>query len=138
MRTFARIGLILAVLFVIDSFVYLALQKDKQGFVLILFVGLGFGYMALYSWTSVRKAKRQAAAEEGLGEPHVGPTIWPLVFAVSAVIITIGILVSPIILVLGGIVFVAAAVGWITAARKQWQHVEGHDAGDHAATTAEH
>jgi len=140
MGTFSRIGLILGALFVIDSFVYLALQHDKQGFTLILFAGLGFAYLGLYALLSVRKARRQAAAEgEELGEPHIGPTIWPFVFAVSAVVITIGILVTPVILVLGGILFVVAAVGWIAAARRQW-HVEGHDGGDHGtpAPTVEH
>jgi hypothetical protein len=137
MSTFSRIGLIIGVLFVIDSFVYLALQNDKQGFVLILFAGVGFAYFGLYTLLSVRKAKREVAAEEGSGEPHVGPTIWPLVFAVSAVVMVVGILVTPVILVLGGILFVAAAVGWISAARKQW-HVDGHDAGDHAPSAAGH
>jgi hypothetical protein len=141
MSTLARLGLILGVLFVIDSAVYLAVQNDKQGFVLILFAGLGFAYFGCYALLSVRKAKRQTAAEEGLGEPHVGPTIWPLVFAVSAVVMAVGILVTPVILVIGGILFVVAAVGWISAARKQWHHVDGHgagDAGEHAASTAEH
>jgi len=137
MRTFARLGLILGVLFVIDSVVYLALQKDKQGFVLILFVGVGFAYLGLYALLSVRRARRSTTAEEGLGEPHVGPTIWPLVFAVSAVVMTIGILVTPVILVIGGILFVAAAVGWISAARKQW-HPRDHGAGEHAPSAAEH
>ena len=137
MSTFARIGLIIGALFVIDSVVYLSLQHDKQGFVLILFAGLGFAYLGCYALLAVRKAKRQTQAEEGVGEPHVGPTIWPLVFAVSAVVMVVGILVTPVILVIGGILFVVAAVGWITAARKQW-HVEGHEAGEHAPSAAEH
>jgi cobalamin synthase len=134
--TFSRIGLILGVLFLIDSFVYLGLQSNKQGFVLILFTGVGFAYLGCYALLAVRKARHEAA-EEGLGEPHVGPTIWPLVFAVSAVVMVVGILVTPVILVIGGILFVVAAVGWISAARKQW-HVEGHDSGEHASSTAEH
>jgi len=141
MSTFSRIGLILGVLFIIDSVVYLALQSDEQGFALILFTGIGFAYLGCYSLLAVRKARRQAAAEEGPGEPHIGPTIWPLVFAVSAVVMVVGILVTPVILVIGGILFVVAAVGWISAARKQWRHVDGHDghdAGEHAASTAEH
>ena len=67
----------------------------------------------------------------------MGPTIWPLVFAVSAVVIAVGILVTPVILVIGGILFVVAAVGWITAARRQW-HVEGHEPGEHAPSAVEH
>jgi len=136
MSTFGRLGLILGLLFVIDSFVYLALQNDKQGWVLIMFAGLGFAYLGCYALLAVRRAKRETAAEE-LGEPHVGPTIWPLVFAVSAVVIAVGILVTPVILVIGGILFVVAAVGWITAARRQW-HVEGHEPGEHAPSAAEH
>jgi cobalamin synthase len=137
MSVFSRLGLIMGALFVVDSFVYWALQSDKQGFALILFAGLGLIYLGVYALLAVRKAGRPAAGEEGPGEPHIGPTIWPLVFAVSAVVMVIGILVTPAILVVGAILFVAAAIGWILAARRQW-HAGGHGEEEHASSTTGH
>jgi energy-converting hydrogenase Eha subunit C len=62
------------------------------------------------------EAKR--ANEEGEGEDelvHVSPTIWPLGFAVAAVVLALGIIVAPWFFVLGGILFVASAAGWLKA-----------------------
>ena len=53
-----------------------------------------------------RREARAPTAEEA--EVHVGPTIWPFGFAIAAVLIALGLVVSPWILILGAIAFVAA------------------------------
>jgi hypothetical protein len=63
------------------------------------------------------------------GEPHVGPTIWPLVFALSMVPLVVGALGSRWLLVVGGAVFVVAGVGWLLDVQRQWQtHYGGQGA----------
>ena len=46
-------------------------------------------------------------------EVHVGPTIWPFGFAIAAVIIALGLIVTPWLLILGAIAFALAAAGWL-------------------------
>lgn len=60
------------------------------------------------------------------GEPHVGPTIWPLVFALSMVPMVVGAVGSRWVLVVGAIVFVGAGAGWLLDVQRQWQHHYSH------------
>jgi hypothetical protein len=66
-------------------------------------------------------------------EPHVGPTIWPLVFAVSAIGLVIGAVSVRWALVPGAILFVLASVGWVLDVHRQWRHhaagLSGHGSG---------
>ena len=120
-----RLGLVLFVVFIADAIVYRALQHEYIGTTLIAMTGVGFGFIALYSLTAVRKAKRQEHVPHG-EEPHVRGTIWPAVFALSAIGFTLGVLVTPWLLVVGGALFIAAAAGWTAETRRQWK-------GGHAA-----
>jgi hypothetical protein len=116
-----RLGLVLFVLFVADAVVYWALQKPEYiGTTMIAMTGVGFCFIALYAFTAVRKARRQEQMPVS-GEPHVRGTIWPAVFALSAVGFTLGVLVTPWLLIVGGALFVAAAAGWATETRRQWK-----------------
>jgi len=70
------------------------------------------------------------AADE---EPHVGPTIWPLVFAVSAIGLVLGAVAVRWALLPGAILFVLASVGWVLDVHRQWHHhaagLSGHGSG---------
>jgi hypothetical protein len=116
--------------------------------VLLLIAGSGFAYVGLYAWRAVRaadRAARDAVAEpavrapvsvdsEGAGAPvhegagaqveEVRPTIWPLVFALAGAGIIAGILASHWILLIGGLLTVAAAAGWFreVLAQRQAHH----------------
>jgi hypothetical protein len=115
-----RLGLVLAVLFIADAIVYWYLQKPEYiGTTMIAMTGVGFGFIALYAFTAVRKARRQEHVPVA-GEAHVRGTIWPAVFALSAVGFTLGVLVTPWLLIVGGALFVAAAAGWAVETRRQW------------------
>jgi hypothetical protein len=71
-------------------------------------------------------AKREAAAEgEAHAEPEVLPTIWPLVFSLSAVLLMLGVIVTPWLFVLGGVVFLLAAAGWVREVTRARAHPEG-------------
>jgi hypothetical protein len=66
-------------------------------------------------------------------EPHVGPTIWPLVFAVSAMGLVVGAVAVRWALIPGAILFVLASVGWVLDVHRQWHHhaagLSGHGSG---------
>jgi hypothetical protein len=131
---FARLCLVLGGLFAIDAVVFWWLQEEEVGTALLAMTACGFAFLGLYAGASLRKARRtEEPAEEE--EPHVGPTIWPAVFALSAVGLALGILVAPWLLVVGGALFAAAGIGWTAETRRQWRHDEGH--GATAATHAE-
>jgi Cytochrome c oxidase subunit IV len=51
--------------------------------------------------------------EEHEGLVHVGPTIWPFAFAVSGVVLALGLIVTGWILIPGAIAFAASAAGWL-------------------------
>lgn len=126
MNVVSRLGLVLFVAFGADSVVYWYTQHEHEAFSLLMMTAVGFGILGLYAALSLRAARggtgEAAAAEEE--EPHIGPTIWPFVFAISAALITVGLLAVRWVLVPGALVFAAAAVGWIREARMQWRHPE--------------
>jgi hypothetical protein len=131
MTVFARLCLLLAALFAVDVAVYWYLQHEHVGTSLLAMTAIGFGFLGLYAGTALRKARREAEPVEE-EEPHVGPTIWPAVFALSAVGLALGILVSPWLLVVGAALFAAAGLGWTAETRRQWKP-EGH-----GGTAADH
>jgi hypothetical protein len=74
-----------------------------------------------------------AAETASDAEPHVGPTIWPLVFAVSAIGLVLGAVAVRWALLPGAILFVLASVGWVLDVHRQWHHhaagLSGHGSG---------
>jgi hypothetical protein len=74
-----------------------------------------------------------AAETAADAEPHVGPTIWPLVFAVSAIGLVLGAVAVRWALLAGAILFVLAGVGWVLDVHRQWHHhaagLSGHGSG---------
>ena len=132
MTVFARLCLVLGGLFAVDAVVFWVVQQEHVGTSLLAMTAVGFAFLGLYAGSALRKARRQKEpAEEG--EPHVGPTIWPAVFALSAVGLALGIVVAPWLLIVGGLLFAAAGIGWTADTRRQWRHAgDGEAALDHA------
>ena len=125
MNLIYRLGLVLLVIFGADSVVYWYTQHEHEGFALLMMTAVGFGILGLYATLSLRAARRGSGEGTEAGEeeePHVGPTIWPFVFSISAALITVGLLAMHWVLVPGALVFAAAAIGWIREARMQWRH----------------
>lgn len=132
MNVYARIGLWMGVFFVVDGAVYAYTGHEWEGFPLLLMTAGGLVLVALYARRRFRRALRPAEADgPEPGEPHVGPTIWPFVFAISAIGVTVGLLAAKWVLVLGAVVFAAAAVGWFRDIRGQWAHDAGALYGGH-------
>ncbi len=133
MRPMARTMVWLAVFLLVDSAVYMATSYEWTGGLLIASTAIAFAYVALVLRGAVRRAanEAEAAPSEQVGAvelDHVGPTIWPAGFAVAAMILVSGAVVARWLLIPGGIVFVAAAVGWARDIRHQHAHHPEADA----------
>jgi Cytochrome c oxidase subunit IV len=133
-RVYARIALLLGAYLLAGGLIYGGTSKERIGLVLLLVAGSGFTYVGLYTRRAVRasdRAARDAAGGEpgtqvgtepgspGAQAPPVGPqieevrpTIWPLVFSLAGAGLVAGILTSHWVLLVGGLLAVAAAAGW--------------------------
>jgi uncharacterized ion transporter superfamily protein YfcC len=139
---YARIALLLGGFLLSAGLVYGLTGYEWRGVVLLLIAGGGFAYVGLYARRVVRagdRASREAPKPEpGAPKPEPGapapagpatgpagpapaeahvteevrPTIWPLVFSLAGAGIVAGVLANHWILVVGGLLAVAAAVGW--------------------------
>ena len=95
MRMFGRIGLVFGLFFVIVGAIYGITSKEYEGFPLLLMTAGGFTLLAVWALWMFRRARREAdAGGEEAGEPHVGPTIWPLVLSLSAIAFVLGLLAA--------------------------------------------
>jgi hypothetical protein len=144
-RLYARIALLLGSFLTVAGLVYGVTAYEWRGFVLLLVAGGGFAYLGLYARRTVKAADRAAleagsepgplppagpeelAAQPPAASPpaeEVRPTIWPLVFSLAGAGIVAGILANHWILLLGGVLAVAAAAGWFmeVLAQRQEHH----------------
>jgi Cytochrome c oxidase subunit IV len=140
-----RIALALALFMAVAGTVYASTAREWRGAVLLLVLAVAFLYVGLVLRGAVRRASvpvsQETTAEEGasVGSEHIGPTIWPFVFSVAALLLVIGIVGVRWIIVPGAIVFVAAAAGWFSDIRRQHQsssHRPGQASGSARETPA--
>lgn len=133
MTLLARIAMILGSFLIVAGLIYGSLagfmgpQKEWEGFTLMLTVAGGALLIGTYLTRAVQRARERLAAERAAGaagesEPHVAPTIWPLIFALSMIGLVIGAVESRWALVGGGVLLVTALVGWSLDIRRQWRH----------------
>jgi Cytochrome c oxidase subunit IV len=133
-RLYARIALLLGGFLLAAGLVYGLTGYEWRGFVLLLIAGSGFTYLGLYVRRAVRTADRAATdisaeprssqAQAPAATPQmeeVRPTIWPLVFSLAGAGIVAGMLASHWLLIVGGVLAVAAAGGWFFEALGQRQ-----------------
>ncbi len=102
-----------------------------------LLVGIGILFvLGLVFAVSTREGRADRA--EVIHPPsgvHLPPPSWlPLLMSVAAALLGAGLVFTPWLLVPGGLVLLAGAVGWFRAAGREWRGVaqgEGHDGGAH-------
>lgn len=129
MRLLGRIFLALGVFLVVAGVAYGLHSYEWEGFTLILTTAGGALLFGGYLAQALQRAKAASATDSVYveeGEPHVGPTIWPLVFALSMVPMVVGALGSAWVLAVGAVVFLVAGVGWLLDVHRQWQHHYSH------------
>jgi Cytochrome c oxidase subunit IV len=134
MTQFSRIGMSLGAFLIVAGVIYGLVAREYEGLTLMLTVAGGALLVGAYLTRAVQRTRAWLAAQSagavagGDTEPHVAPTIWPLIFALSMIGLVIGAVESRWALAGGGVLLVAALAGWSLDVRRQWrQH-------DHAAS----
>lgn len=130
MSLFTRITLSLGAFLTFTGFLYALISREWQGVTLIFTVAGGALLVGSYLGQVVQQAHTWLAAQPAGAagdadiEPHVAPTIWPLIFALSMIGLVIGAVESRWALVGGGILLVVALTGWSLDVRRQWRHAD--------------
>ena len=138
MKPTSRVLLGLAIFLVVDSIVYIVTAHEYTGGPLILITGLAFAFLCTNLWLTAHRAERQVKkdpTELGAVElDHVSPTIWPAAFSVAAILLAIGAAIVWWLMIPGGILFVASAIGWFLDVRTQRIHHGGPGHGSGAGS----
>lgn len=110
---------------VVCGFGYALTGTFEGGFPLLMVAAIGVALLGGYLLLAVLRAEQAASTgsefEEQV-EPHIGATIWPFGYALSAVGIVLGFLVYEPLYAIGGLLFLAATAGWFEDVRHQWRH----------------
>jgi hypothetical protein len=140
MTLFSRIFTGLGSFLIVVGIVYGLVTGEYEGTTEMLTVAGGGLLIGVYFTRVVQRAKAGVAAQAagagpgaGDSEPHVPPTIWPLVFAVSTIGIVLGSVGPRWVLAAGAVVLVVSLVGWSLDVRRQWRH---HDQAEGAGAAA--
>jgi hypothetical protein len=116
-RVCIGLGSFLAVAAVVYGFT----SHEPAGTTLLAIAAITFGFLALV----LRSASRRTPEEQAEEELQIGPTIWPLGFAVAGAVIAIGVIASPWVVVVGVLGFAVCAWGWLRAVTRS--HAGAHD-----------
>jgi hypothetical protein len=122
MRTISRICLSLAGFLAIAGAVYGLSSHEAAGTTLFLAAAATFCFVGLVARRVGGRPSGPEAGEEA--EIHVAPTIWPFGFAVAAVIIALGLVVSSWLLIVGAIAFALSAAGWLRDVGRSRTHAD--------------
>jgi len=128
MSLFSRIFTGLGAFLIVMGIVYALVTKEYEGGTEMLTVAGGALLIGVYLTRAVQRARAGVAAQAagaappGDDEPHVPPTIWPLVFALSTIGIVLGSVGPRWVLAAGAVVLVVSLVGWSLDVRRQWRH----------------
>ena len=131
MPSMSRTARWIALFLVVDSAVYMVTAREWTGGPLITATAGAFAYLALVLAGAARRAAREHDVEPSVDVgavelEHVGPTIWPAGFALSAIFLAFGATVLRLLLIPGGVLFVASALGWAADIRHQHEHHDEH------------
>lgn len=127
MRLTGRTALGGVLFFLVAGFAYALTGNFENGFPLLMVAAIGVALLGGYIYLAVRRGERaEAAGSEAHEEiePHVGSTIYPFGYALSAVGFVLGFLVASPLYALAGVLFLVATAGWFADVRRQWLHAE--------------
>src|SRR5512132_2114369 len=111
MSTLSRICLCVAGFLVVACGVYGLTCHEHAGTTELLASAVTFCFLGIVlRLVGAREAEGQPEEE---AEIQVAPTIWPFAFAISGVILAVGLIVSQWIVILGGVVAALSAAGWL-------------------------
>jgi Cytochrome c oxidase subunit IV len=113
MRVASRVWLALGGFLLIAAGVYGFTAHEYGGAPLLFVGGMAFAYLASVGWVVEREEPEAEGGAEEEPEAQVAPTIWPFGFAITGLVIVIGLVVSRWILAVGIVAFGFAAAGWL-------------------------
>jgi len=94
-----------------------------------LLVGVGIlfvlGLVFAVSTRDARPARAHVDLPEGVHLPP--PSYLPVVMAVGGAVLGVGLIFSPWLVIPGVVILVAGALGWFTAAGREWRDVARRD-----------
>jgi hypothetical protein len=111
MSTLSRICLGLAVFLAVTGGVYGLTSHEHAGTTELLVSAVTFCFLGvILRLVGARETEGQPEEE---AEIQVAPTIWPFAFAISGVILAVGLIVSQWIVIVGGLAAALSAAGWL-------------------------
>src|SRR5438477_4510469 len=111
MSTLSRVCLGLAAFLVVTGGVYGLTSHEHAGTTELLVSAVTSCFLGvLLRLLGAHEAEGEAVQE---AEIQVTPTIWPFGFAISVVILVVGLIVSQWIVILGGLAAAVSATGWL-------------------------
>jgi Cytochrome c oxidase subunit IV len=125
MRVSMRIALGLAAFLGVAGIVFAVTSREWRGTVMLLVCAVAIGYVGLVLRGAVRAASvpvtGEALASEELEveSEHIGPTIWPFVLSIAALLLVIGLVAVHWVLIPTGILFIGAGAGWFLDIKRQ-------------------
>ena len=130
MSLFSRIAIGLGAFLLVTGVIYGRAASEYEGLTLLITLAGGALVIGVYLVSAVRRAHavlagRRTDAAGADVEPHVTPTIWPLVFALSTIGLVVGAVGSRWVLVAGAALLFVASIGWVLDVRRQWSHHAG-------------
>jgi ABC-type antimicrobial peptide transport system permease subunit len=106
----SRICMGLAVFLLVAGAVYGVTSHEPAGTTLLLVASATFWFLTFVTRHAAKQEEDHASGDEV--EIHIGPTIWPFGFAIAALIVALGLIVSSWILIPGAVFVVVCAAGW--------------------------
>jgi Cytochrome c oxidase subunit IV len=140
MTLLSRIGLALGAFLIVAGTVYGLVGNEYEGLTEMLTVAGGALVVGVYLTRAVQRGRAAVATQEAGAsdsEPHVAPTIWPLVFALSMIGLVLGAVGFPWALGAGVTILVVALIGWSLDVRRQWPHPDRGAAAESAHGAAQ-
>ena len=120
-----RIALGLGLFLAVTGIVFAVTAHEWRGTVLLLVCAVSFTYVGLVLRGAMRRASvpatRETMAQEeaAVESEHIGPTIWPFVFSIAALLLVVGVVGIRWVLIPSGILFLGAGVGWFLDIKRQ-------------------
>ena len=136
MKVGMRIALGLAVFLGVAGLVYMLTSYEWRGSVLLLVCAVAAGYIGFVLRGAWRRAstpvttETMAPEEVAVESEHIGPTIWPFVISIAALLLVVGGVGVRWLLIPGVILLAGAGAGWFLDIKRQWHPGElavGHD-----------
>ena len=126
-----------AVLATAGAVIYGVTQRGSIGTTGLIFAAVALAFLAgvnlCFRDSDVSAMDPTAATQSAAAAPPPSPTLWPLLGAVGAVLVVVGVVSYPVVFIFGIIAMIAAAAEWMVQA---WSERASADGGFNAVVRA--